>query len=158
MSSWQLLYIVNHQTKHTFIVSICLLQNRSQVLDFKLTTTLSLEMPAASCSAKMECCNISTDSDFSLNSSKLELRCKWRLLGNVKSTCAGEGENGVGVGVQGALPLSAPEKRKILTFSQKHCQRHNGPEGWVHIIKVTSWGHITSSNANLDQIHLQNLD
>ena len=25
----------------------------------------------------------------------------------------------------------------------KHCQRHNGPEGWVHI---------TSSNTNLDQI------
>ena len=27
---------------------------------------------------------------------------------------------------------------------KKHCQRHNGPEGWVHLIKVTSWGHITS--------------
>ena len=40
----------------------------------------------------------------------------------------------------------------------KHCQRHNGPEGWVHLIKVTTWGHITSSNTNLDQIHLQNLD
>ena len=25
----------------------------------------------------------------------------------------------------------------------KHCQRHNGPEGWVHLAKVTSWGHIT---------------
>ena len=40
----------------------------------------------------------------------------------------------------------------------KHCQRHNGPEGWVHLIKVTTWGHITSSNTNLDRIHLQNLD
>ena len=29
---------------------------------------------------------------------------------------------------------------------QKHCQRHNGPEGWVHLTKVTSWGHITSSS------------
>ena len=28
----------------------------------------------------------------------------------------------------------------------KHCQRHNGPEGWVHLTKVTYWGHITSSN------------
>ena len=34
----------------------------------------------------------------------------------------------------------------------KHCQRHNGPEGWVHLTKVTPWGHITSSNTNLDQI------
>ena len=37
-------------------------------------------------------------------------------------------------------------------FILKHCQRHNGPEGWVHLTKVTSWGHITSSNTNLDQI------
>ena len=41
---------------------------------------------------------------------------------------------------------------------EKHCQRHNGPKGWVHLAKVTSWSHITSSNINLDQIHLQNLD
>ena len=34
----------------------------------------------------------------------------------------------------------------------KHCQRHNGPEGWVHIAKVTSWSHITSSNTNLNHI------
>ena len=34
---------------------------------------------------------------------------------------------------------------------EKHCQRHNGPEGWVHLAKVTSWGHITSSITNLDQ-------
>ena len=34
----------------------------------------------------------------------------------------------------------------------KHCQRHNGPEGWVHLAKITSWGLITSSNTNLDQI------
>ena len=33
----------------------------------------------------------------------------------------------------------------------KHCQRHNGPEGWVLLTKVTSLGHITSSNTNLDQ-------
>ena len=34
--------------------------------------------------------------------------------------------------------------KKVL----KHCQRHNGPEDWVHLAKVTSWGHIT----NLDHI------
>ena len=37
-------------------------------------------------------------------------------------------------------------------FFKKHCQRHNRPEGWVHLAKVTSWSHITSSNINLDQI------
>ena len=31
----------------------------------------------------------------------------------------------------------------------KHCQRHNGPEGWVLLTKVTSLGHITSSYTNL---------
>ena len=27
--------------------------------------------------------------------------------------------------------------------NKKHCQRHNRPEGWVHLAKVTSWGHIS---------------
>ena len=36
-------------------------------------------------------------------------------------------------------------------YKTKHCQRHNGPEGWVLLTKVTSLGHITSSNTNLDQ-------
>ena len=31
---------------------------------------------------------------------------------------------------------------------KKHCKRHNGPKGWVHLAKVSSWGHIT----NLDHI------
>ena len=35
---------------------------------------------------------------------------------------------------------------------KKHCQRHNGPEGWVHLAKVICWGpitsHITSSRFN----------
>ena len=35
---------------------------------------------------------------------------------------------------------------------EKHCQRHNWPKAWVHLAKVTSWGHITSSNTNLDHI------
>ena len=39
-----------------------------------------------------------------------------------------------------------------LSRHHKHCQRHNGPEDWVHLTKVTSWGHITNSNTNLDQI------
>ena len=34
----------------------------------------------------------------------------------------------------------------------KHCQRHNGPEDWVHLTKVSSWVHFTNSNTNLDQI------
>ena len=39
----------------------------------------------------------------------------------------------------------------ISDNSKKHCQRHNGPEGWVLLTKLTSLGHITSSNTNLDQ-------
>ena len=35
---------------------------------------------------------------------------------------------------------------------QKHCQRHNGPRGWVHLAKVFSWSHITNSNTNLGHI------
>ena len=41
---------------------------------------------------------------------------------------------------------------RLLSHRFKHCQRHNGPEDWVHLTKVTSWGHITNSNTNLDQI------
>ena len=47
-----------------------------------------------------------------------------------------------------------PLKIRVSTlhrFFHKHCQRHNGPEGWVLLTKVTSLGHITSSNTNLDQ-------
>ena len=40
----------------------------------------------------------------------------------------------------------------ILALFFKHCQRHNGPEDWVHLTKETSWGHITNSNTNLGQI------
>ena len=39
-----------------------------------------------------------------------------------------------------------------LEMRNKHCQRHNGPEGWVHLAKVTTWGYITSSYTNLDHI------
>ena len=34
----------------------------------------------------------------------------------------------------------------------KHWQRHNGPEGWVLLTKVTSLGHITSSYSNLQYL------
>ena len=35
----------------------------------------------------------------------------------------------------------------------KHCQRHNGPEGWVQLsCLITCLGHTTSSNTNLYQI------
>ena len=37
-------------------------------------------------------------------------------------------------------------------WQSKHCQRHNGSEGWVLVTKVTSFGHFTSSQTNLDQI------
>ena len=33
----------------------------------------------------------------------------------------------------------------------KHCQRHDRPEGWVLLNKVTSLGHIASSYTKLDQ-------
>ena len=36
--------------------------------------------------------------------------------------------------------------------SQKHCQRHKGPEGWVLLTKVTYFSHITRSNTKFDQI------
>ena len=39
-------------------------------------------------------------------------------------------------------PPSLQQMRR-KAYDKKHCQRHNGPEGWVHI---------TSSNKNLDQI------
>ena len=34
---------------------------------------------------------------------------------------------------------------------KKHWQRHNGPEGWVLLTKVTPLGHSTKSYTNLDQ-------
>ena len=40
--------------------------------------------------------------------------------------------------------------KTIVNIFMKHCQRHNGPEGWVLLTKVTSLGHITSSQTNLD--------
>ena len=43
---------------------------------------------------------------------------------------------------------------RLVSFS-KHCQRHNGPEGWVLLIKVTSLGQITSSYKTLDQTYLE---
>ena len=48
--------------------------------------------------------------------------------------------------------LDFDHKYNYENVRMKHCQRHNGPEGWVHLAKATSWGHITSSNTNLDHI------
>ena len=39
-----------------------------------------------------------------------------------------------------------------LGTTKKHSQRHNGPEGWVLVTRVTSLGHITSSQTNLYKI------
>ena len=47
------------------------------------------------------------------------------------------------------LPLWSKDQDDSV--DSKHCQRHNGPEDWVDLTKVTSWGHITNSNTNLDQ-------
>ena len=35
---------------------------------------------------------------------------------------------------------------------KKHCLRHNGPEGWVLLTKVTYFSHITRSNTKFSQI------
>ena len=40
----------------------------------------------------------------------------------------------------------------VYVYCDKHCQRHNGPEGWVHLSKVTSWSHIKCSYTNPAQI------
>ena len=40
----------------------------------------------------------------------------------------------------------------------KHCQRHNGPEGWVHLSKVTYWVISQVQTQILIKLHLQNLD
>ena len=39
----------------------------------------------------------------------------------------------------------------------KHCQRHNGPEGWVLLTKVTSLGHITSSQTFSQTLKFSNI-
>ena len=40
----------------------------------------------------------------------------------------------------------------------KHCQRHYGPEGWVHLSKVTYWVISQVQTQILFKLHLQNLD
>ena len=42
---------------------------------------------------------------------------------------------------EGDVHCTHPEERLEYLADKKHCRRHNGPEGWVHI---------TSSNTNLD--------
>ena len=48
--------------------------------------------------------------------------------------------------------IMATTKTYCLYYHRKHCQRHNGPEGWVHLSKVTSWSHIKCSYTNPAQI------
>ena len=51
------------------------------------------------------------------------------------------------------LQLASKSLQRITsTTSQKHCQRHNGPKGWVLLTKVTYFSHITRSNTKFDQI------
>ena len=49
--------------------------------------------------------------------------------------------------------LSFKNLAKKSKHQNKHCQRHNGPKGWVLLTKVTSLGHITISYTNLDQTY-----
>ena len=63
---------------------------------------------------------------------------RWRVLGEIESD-----------------ESKYDTKVKIyqnVKYDLKHCQRHNGPEVWIHLAKVTSCGHITSSNTNLDHM------
>ena len=50
--------------------------------------------------------------------------------------------------------LSAWQFWTEIEFKSKHCQRHNGPEGWVHLAKVIS----QVQTQILIEFHLQNLD
>ena len=50
-----------------------------------------------------------------------------------------------------SFQVELPTPLSLSYMNKKHCQRHNGPEGWVLLTKVTSLGHITSSYTNLDQ-------
>ena len=43
---------------------------------------------------------------------------------------------------------------RVEVFVIKHCQRHNGPEGWVHLAKVI----LQVQTQILIEFHLQNLD
>ena len=47
--------------------------------------------------------------------------------------------------------VTCVQKESLSHRLLKHCQRHNGPEGWVQPTKETCLGHITSSDTNLDQ-------
>ena len=44
-----------------------------------------------------------------------------------------------------------------INFILKHCQRHNGPEGWVHLSKVTYLVISQVETQILIKLHLQNL-
>ena len=46
------------------------------------------------------------------------------------------------------------KSRHLAKGSSKHCQRHNGPEGWVHLAKVI----LQVSTQILIEFHLHNLD
>ena len=52
----------------------------------------------------------------------------------------------------------ALKSRVLLKLRIKHCQRHNGPEGWVHLSKVTYWVISQIQTQILFKLHLQNLD
>ena len=46
----------------------------------------------------------------------------------------------------------------LTDIETKHCQRHNGPEDWVHLSKVAYWVISQVQTQILIKLHLQNLD
>ena len=48
--------------------------------------------------------------------------------------------------------IHAPQTTTLVCILFKHCQRHNGPDGWVLLTIVTSLGHIVSSRTIPDKI------
>ena len=91
--------------------------------------------PEMCCSPKRDCivCTASTYAQYWRPLTAAV--CLWRKL-PIPQSCA----------APLCCTINASERK------YKHCQRHNGPEGWVHLNEVTSLAHITSSYPNLDQI------
>ena len=57
-----------------------------------------------------------------------------------------------------ALMVKNDRIKKHQLYIWKHCQRHNGPEGWVHLSKVTYWVISQVQPQILIKLHLQNLN
>ena len=83
-----------------------------------------------------------------------EALCTWTCIAFIKETISWKNAFFLTTCTTFLRRWNSRFERKSRT---KHCQRHNGPEGWVQLTKVTCLSHITSSRKNLDQDYLQNL-